>query len=189
MKESSLEIGLAQELSAKSLDNINFEETNTSIAEEEKSIESEGTVKFSFSNQELPLRATKTEVVDNESNITQEIYEFFITFENAEINASLSIYHNLAPPTVEVTIIKNDNEQKLPKGLGIHLYKILINWIQHLVNQKKQDLLHSVTRATSISETPMSEEKWDRLFLPILEASGYSKDPDGEYSKQYRPSS
>ncbi|KKP78103.1 MAG: hypothetical protein A2271_02100 [Candidatus Moranbacteria bacterium RIFOXYA12_FULL_35_19] len=93
-------------------------------------------------------------------------------------------------PTIETHIIKNDSNKELPSGMTAPIYQKIFDYIQGQANKNKINYQHRIKIKTSISEQePLSEEKWNKIFLPIIEKGGYlqSSPSSTTWIKEYKP--
>ena len=151
---------------------------------------------ISFQGKSLDLFGKKEQILD----LTQapkgdeaEYYTFHIASGEAALICKISI--NRHPQiSVYTSIIKKDPEKHLPKGLGQVVYRRVLDGIQALADRENKPVTHEVSRGPKISATPMTNERWNELFLPLLNSDGRqyvvdAKQPDIlDYTYQPRQS-
>ncbi len=150
--------------------------------------------KIIFDNQELFLSALKKET-SNSGRLLNERVEFIISKDKPKFyldynkedgkniitifteseNLTFDIFFEYKDDkiTAETCIIKNDKNQKLPKSMVGIVYDKIFDYIQHIANRRKQKVIHFIEHMTSISDKPLSDEKWHKIFLPIIEKHNY----------------
>ncbi|MBP9748245.1 MAG: hypothetical protein KBD17_01300 [Candidatus Pacebacteria bacterium] len=70
------------------------------------------------------------------------------------------------------------------KGLGTTLWYLSLGLIQKFANAWSKPITHRVAKVPSDGLDP---DKWDEVFLPLLEKEGYVKNSDGLWKKVYKP--
>ena len=108
---------------------------------------------------------------------------------NSNIEFSLVINHLDKPcPTIETLIIKNDPNKELPSRMTLSIYRKLFEYMQGRASKDKHNYLHRISRMTSISEQePLSNEKWNEIFLFLIEKNKYKQFSPTTWTKEYKP--
>ena len=88
-----------------------------------------------------------------------------------------------------VLVHRVDPTVEMPKGVGLILYEKILERLARLAHERNTTIRHVAQRFPQISKTPMSNEQWDKIFVPILEHHGYQPVPNvsGEWTKDYLP--
>lgn len=138
-------------------------------------------VPLSFRGIKLDLYGKKERISRNgaEDVIVQEYYSFLFSLGDATLKCVFVI----RPQTNEITtsILKEDPDKTLPAGLGIIVYQKMIDSIQTFVDREEKPMTHVVDRYPQISTRPLSIERWNELFLPLLNQKGREYTPDPDY--------
>ena len=97
-------------------------------------------------------------------------------------------------PLITISIVKHDNtctastnienQDRSVKGLGVSIWKISLKFIQNVANTLDFPVKHKVRRAPS---NGLTDEKWDKIFLPILMQYNYQKKGEDLWEKVYTP--
>ncbi len=84
---------------------------------------------------------------------------------------------------------REDQSAHIPKGAGRVLTERMMQLVADLASRYQTAVRHHLVRGLYISETPMTEQQWNSIFLPLIEAHGYHAVPDlpGEWVKDYLP--
>lgn len=77
-----------------------------------------------------------------------------------------------------------DDKRKLPRGLGRMLYRSLFPYLQHLANSRNTKVIDVIDKYPS---TGLTNEEWDRMFLPILIEQGYQPLSSHQFRREYEP--
>jgi hypothetical protein len=137
-----------------------------------------------FKTQTLVLDALKFEDLIGDATYLLRVYK-----NDAHVYASISLRREPKEIYAHDAVIKRDPHRILAKGLGVELYKIILSLIQRHADMTKLPVRHTVERVVELSSTPMTTNRWDEIFVPILTSSGYVKSrPSGsEWFKLYKP--
>ncbi|MBI2411437.1 MAG: hypothetical protein HYV32_06110 [Candidatus Kerfeldbacteria bacterium] len=88
-----------------------------------------------------------------------------------------------------ITAIKKERgSATLPSKLGIQLYEKLFDFLQDLADTTGKPVTHIVRRAPEeMSDTPLTIERWNQIFFPILNKNGrvYTLDPETEHTFEH----
>lgn len=107
------------------------------------------------------------------------------------VEADISIIGDDQKGAIEDAIIKRRlgmDGDPIPAGAGMVLYEKMLDFIQHLADTRGVVYRHLCERMPTYSSTPISIERWNELFLPILEKREYQGSvKDGEWRKTYYP--
>lgn len=79
------------------------------------------------------------------------------------------------------------NSDRTLKGLGRELYDLSLKLIQKFARKHNAPVTHMILK---LPDSGLSTEKWDELFLPILEREGYKQVGDkaeSMWEKTYLP--
>ena len=109
------------------------------------------------------------DVVDMGESLVYGVIEMnFPDYEDQEIKVSTRIF-------------RNDEEKILPKGIGLELYKKILDYISIQSQINKCNITHMVVYEETMG---LESDKWSRIFRPLLEDRGYSNITEGEGWKQ-----
>jgi len=153
----------------------------------------DGEMSFHFGNEDIELYVEHAQVFNSqdEDRLVKESYEFNLGNKpSAELEGAITVHYqsdNNSQPFVTTNIKRNDPQTELPKGLGLRFYQTLLLFIQDIANKRNVSLKHLVSRHVLFSKTPLSNQRWDELFLPILQSEGYVEMREGKWEKQYQP--
>lgn len=86
------------------------------------------------------------------------------------------------------TEIQRTRGSRLPKGIGRLVYEKILELIQERANIGSKIILHDIERVLTVSQTPLTEDRWNELFVPILLEHGYTRLSDDHWKKLYKPS-
>ena len=145
---------------------------------------------ISFDDEIVDLYGKKETVVQRGGTSRKEYITLNFSIGAARLLCTVMV-REMKGKEITVSLLKEDPFQMLPPGLGQAVYKKILESAQALADRDGQPVLHTVSRNTQISETPMSEAKWNRIFLPILNKDGRryvvdSQDPD-VFTYTFRP--
>lgn len=160
--------------------------------------------KISWKNRELFLSALRSsQLAENEEILFDSIY-FQLSPQRAKVdysedglslnseenpNIEFSLVFNCLDkpvPSVETQIMKNDSDKTLPSGMTEPIYQKIFEYIEKRAKKDQKTYQHRIMKNTSISEqTPLSDEQWEKIFLPILEKAGYQKFSTNTWTKEY----
>jgi hypothetical protein len=109
--------------------------------------------------------------------------------DNPHLEFSLTInYLDGINPCVEEEILKNDPDKTLPTGMTELIYQKIFEYIQHQAKKDKKIYQHRITKNLSMSEqSPLNDEQWEKIFLPIIEKAGYQRFSANTWRKNYQP--
>jgi len=125
---------------------------------------------FSFQGQSIDLVATR-KMTQNHS-----VFEFVANKDTGTLRLGV-IFTRIDDDMMvsEVEILKHDQFAALPKGLGMEMYKNVLQFLQEYANSEGMLVCDFVEMVTGISDTPMSDQRWGELFTDLLLQHGYTK--------------
>lgn len=101
----------------------------------------------------------------------------------------------LRPNTGEATtgifrnpLLRPGDKMYMREGAGAELYKKILGYLQVSAIKLNKPIHHRVTRKPGSETMPMSVEKWNEIFAPILTGLGYKPSSAGDiWTKTYMP--
>jgi hypothetical protein len=116
-------------------------------------------------------------------------YKFLVIGEKSRVTEQLHLQIHDDAISATTDILKEDPNHTLPNGIGRELYRKVLDFLQGLADQHQLPVDHMVTRYPDVSPTPLTVKRWNELFLPILEESGYKALPivKNGWMKRYEP--
>ena len=93
----------------------------------------------------------------------------------------LKVRENYPDETLIAETSVSNNDQKLV-GLGRAIWEMALQLIQKIADRSNTSITHIVERASAFW---LSEDKWDKLFLPLLEKYGYISTRRGKWKYTY----
>lgn len=145
----------------------------------------------------FPESKTSTENLDFQlslnkpSLVLDEHRDLIIDGKNGPcIQFGLSIYRQEKLYSVNSHVLKrNDKKNKeLPSKMVGLIYQKLFDYIQSLASRDNRAYLSTIERYPGMSDQkPLTEEHWNKIFLPILEEGEYKKIDSDTWVKKYKP--
>ncbi len=144
----------------------------------------------------FPESKTSTENLDFQlslnkpSFILDERRDLIIDGKNGPcIQFGLSIYRQEKLYSVNSHVLKrNDKNKELPSKMVGLIYWKLFDYMQSLANKDGRVYLSTIERYLGMSDQePLTEERWNEIFLPIIEEGGYGKIDSDTWVKKYKP--
>lgn len=123
-----------------------------------------------------------------EETTVVETFRATLKSTGTEIRLVMTLYD--FPDTALVTSDIGREEKgagnRLPPGTGIQLYEKGLDLIKSRAVTKP--VTHEVRReALTTLETSLNRAQWEKLFVPILKARGYTELSEGHWEKIYLP--
>jgi hypothetical protein len=120
---------------------------------------------------------------DDKKNAAQALLWFRVKYWNTESLKSI---------VAQTAIFRNDKaskfaKSKLPPSTGIQLYTKLLDYIATMTTRVGKPIKHEVTRLPGTPEREMSVDKWDEVFVPLLQSRGYAEKRPGQWEYTYAP--
>jgi len=129
-----------------------------------------------------------------EGNVDREYFNYIISDNTGQLGIEANINLSKIPDLDQaflaiMTIHRIDKLAQVPNGTGIILYEKMLQCLTNLANKRNIIIKHAVKRYPEISKTPMTNERWDEIFVPILKSHGYTpvSDSPGDWVKEYQP--
>lgn len=138
---------------------------------------------FFFNNTPFEIHLLR----ENLEEIPGQVYEFIVQRGNSTVNLKVLIEPINGYYLVNDTLLKTNPDKELPDGIGMQLYNLVSQFIQHLAARDNVLYRHSMLKFRGISENPMSDERWHELFNPIIEKLKYTQINDNRYVRDYIP--
>ncbi len=155
-----------------------------------------------YNGQQFTLRAWNFMDVSHATNKQQEVFQFKIEGQEDEtVSGFLSLQEGMHEFEQEVAIYiqRNRPEYKmitspLPAGIGLALFENMLRYIQYIADTRGKICTDTVERDP---RGGITNERWDQMFVPILEKHGYARglptkrkgstSPLATWVKVYRP--
>lgn len=110
-------------------------------------------------------------------NMTRELDEIgHPTSESIRLTLNDSKKNEFAYGTLQIDYdrqiagVKVKSRDRAFKGIGRVIWKKMIEHLEHLCETQGAEITHRVLKGP---EDGLSDEKWDELFVPLLEENGY----------------
>jgi hypothetical protein len=165
----------------------------------ENAIESKSETLFTYDGDKMLLKAERIEHVNSNESDPVYIEFYFDIFNKRERLIEIFVFIDYRTddlPKVEMGVNKTSSAigKDRYKGMGrIFMAKIYEYILDYMLNQKKEDFRHVITRDPELSEVNMKMRKnqWMSVFGAFLKAQNYKKmekDEDGNerWSKIYK---
>lgn len=140
--------------------------------------------------EDMPLNISVTNDRESAPNKGPEAESFTVILgkDGAVIKMILEFtYETNNKGAVDVQIIRQDPDNILPKGLGILAYQKLLDLIANIAKTKDMPITDQVSMVLNYSDTPLTPERWESIFVPVLDERGYTRIDKSHWEKTYLP--
>jgi hypothetical protein len=122
-----------------------------------------------------------------EKKVREGYREFTFTLVHGESKVELSMVLDAHDGNIYSSIKKEDPLFRFPREIGMKLYEKGLDFLQKAVDEDGNPYVHHIERYTNVSKTPLSDARWNELFVPVLKARQYQEISDGHWVKNYDP--